>query len=316
MFGNRTWTNAAIHHRAAPRRSAFTLVELLVVITIISILVSLLLPAVQSAREAARRVQCMNNLKQMGLGLIMYHDAHRHFPSGMKRTDFPNPLEHGFWSGEILPYLEQANLKLTIRKDQSWKEGPGPNPAALKVRLGVFRCPSAVAPTTINHEVLNRVPCTYLGCASGTTARESGPGLLINSEKLDGMLYLNSEIRMLGVRDGTSQTLLVGESLFDTSVREPDDTGAIQIVDHWYIGSSGVSPNEMSEALGSSAAPINSIFRDDVHVDNKELGFSSRHPGGAQAVYVDGHVSFLTDDIDTQVWSALGSRNGGEVVSY
>ena len=288
-----------------PFRGGFTLVELLVVIAIIGILVGLLLPAVQQAREAARRIQCANNLKQMGIALLLHHDAKGRFPAGCTGGDFQRFL----WSGAILPYIEQNNLYSDIDKFGVWNVDPSPNAKALRTVLGIFRCPSSSAPLRINHEITDRVPCTYLACASGLTARETGPGELINSDSLDGIFFTNSYINLRSVTDGTTHTVMVGESLFDTNVRGPDANGWVQIVDHWYIGSSGMYENEMSEGLGSTAAPINEIFKATGYIEDKELGYSSRHPGGCQVVFADGHVRFMEEAIDLAVWSAMGTKS-------
>ena len=151
------------------RRHAFTLVELLVVIAIIGILVGLLLPAVQAAREAARRMQCANNLKQMGLALHEYHDSHRTFPSGFI---FPNRV---FWTGMILPYVEQGPLYQTLDFRLPFNDGNLPNGAACAKYLPIFRCPSSNSPERLSVQgVSNRVPSNYLGVGSGTATRDRG----------------------------------------------------------------------------------------------------------------------------------------------
>jgi prepilin-type N-terminal cleavage/methylation domain-containing protein/prepilin-type processing-associated H-X9-DG protein len=299
---------------AIRRKRAFTLVELLVVIAIIGILVALLLPAVQAAREAARRMQCGNNLHQLAIAAHNYHDLHRRFPPGFlleNRTSFSGP----FWSSMLLPQLEQTSLFDTIEFGEPWDIDGSPNELACATYLPAFRCPSS---TSAKHMTLqgitNRVPSNYLGCATGLATHESGPGLQAGDSNLDGIFYISSATRLADVLDGTSSTVAIGEAEFDISVRGFDHNGGTHIVDHWYIGSPGINKSEVSETLGSTAAPVNAIFDANQSIDEKELCFSSRHPGGAQVSFADGHVSMVAETIDALVWSGLGTRARGEVV--
>ncbi len=287
------------------RKRAFTLVEMLVVIAIIGILIALLLPAVQAAREAARRIQCGNNLHQMALAAQSYHDTFRSFPSGFI---LPNQV---MWSGLLLPQLEQNTIYDSLDFSAPWSSGP--NAAACSTLLTVFRCPSApVVEHTSVQGIVDRVPCTYLACATGLLVNESGPPPTAGGKNLDGIFFLNSRVKLRDIKDGTSSTVSIGESLFDTSVSGIDNGGTVHIVDHWYIGSPLINPSDVSESLGSTAVPINRIFVQNAFIDEKELCFSSRHPGGAQVSFADGHVSMIAATIDAAVWSALGTRAEGE----
>ncbi len=297
----------------ANRRKAVTLVELLVVLTIIAILVSLLLPAVQSAREAARRIQCSNNLHQMAIALHNYHSATRRFPAGIVH---PN---HVFWNGLLLPYVEQGSLYNALDFSQGWEVPGTGNAAAGATFLSVYRCPSSAAPEHVNVQgVPGRVPSTYLAVASGTATRESGfvPNQL-GARRQDGLMYVNSSTRMASILDGSSNVLAVGEALFAPRITGLDlDQRLYQIVDHWYIGSDGVNMwpaglREASEALGSTGVPLNGLHKD-IPIDEKEMGFSSRHVGGCLFAFADGHVRMLSDSIDRAVFSALGTVAGGE----
>lgn len=297
------------------RKPGFTLVELLVVIAIIGILVGLLLPAVQAAREAARRVQCSNNLRQMGIALHHYHDGVKKFPSG---AVFPNNF---LWSGSLLPYIEQSNLFRTIDFSGSWDEANTPNGDACSTYISTYRCPSSDAPESVNVQgVPGRVPSCYLAVGSGTATRESGfTADHLGLESENGFMFTNSKTRMASILDGSSNTLAIGEALFRPDITGPDLTGSIQIVDHWYIGSSGINRSddshglmEVSEAVGSSGVPINGLNLD-IFIDEKEIGFSSFHPGGCLFVFADGHVQFLQESIDRTIYSALGTIAGGEV---
>ena len=311
-------------------RSAFTLVELLVVIAIIGILVGLLLPAVQSVRESARRTQCANQLKQMTLAMLSYETAHRKFAPG-----FTNP-GMTMWSAFIMPYIEQNNLYETIDIEGQWATSlttHPPNIDALGEVIEIFQCPSASIEAAQFDPTMgtDRVYSCYLACASGLLNRESGalPWCGMNAwggyPESDGIFYFNSETRQKEITDGTSNTLLIGESLPDQDVFEDDYSGNPQKVDHWYLGSAELSDyetitsigsGEMSECLGSSACPINSIKIENAPINDKELSFGSEHPVGANMGFADGHIRFLPDDIDTEVWRALGTRSGGETATW
>lgn len=309
--------------RSAPRhcekpsqffpRSGTTLVELLVVLAIIGVLVGLLLPAVQAAREAARRLQCANNLKQIGLAAIQHEDAFRKLPSGCQ-TSKNLPNSHRFlWSGQILPFIEQGNLYNTINPEKAWDTFE-PNLNAMKTLISVFRCPSSAAPETYDQFVDNRIPCTYLGCASGTNGSESGSGQLIGGVNQDGALYTNSQTRHRDFTDGLTNTLLIAESLFLPGVVGPDHDGNMQIIDHWCVGTPGMGSSEISEALGSTAVPINAWKNGSrSFIEDIELGFSSRHDGMIQTVFADGRIQVVSDSISATVWSAVGTRARGEV---
>ncbi len=302
------------------RRSAkagFTLVELLVVIAIIGILVSLLLPAVQAVREAARRLQCSNNFHQMGIALHNYHDIHRTFPSGIVEPSF------AMWSGSLLPFLEQGNLFQTLDFSRRWEFPGTPNARACTTLLGVYRCPSSDAPEHVAVQgIADRVPSSYLAVASGTASLESGSSSNhLGLRNQDGLMFLNSSTRIGQVVDGTSHSLAVGEALFRPDVQAPDLSGVTQIIDHWYIGSDGFGRRnnqpglvEVSEGLGSSGVPLNGL-KLDIFIDEKEIGFTSLHTGGCLFVFADAHVQFLSDGIDRRLYSALGTIAAGEVAA-
>ena len=296
-------------------RYAFTLVELLVVIAIIGILIALLLPAVQAAREAARRIQCSNNLHQMAIGLQNYHSGYRKFPPGLT---YPNGT---MWSGHLLPFIEQSNIYQGLDFSQPWATPGSGNAVACTTFLSVYRCPSSDAPEFSNAQgIAGRVPATYLAVGSGTDQYESG-GVSnhLGGTNRDGLMFGNSAIRMAHVLDGSSNTLAVGEALFRPDVVGLDLDGRVyQIVDHWYVGTDGALSfdgriKEISEAIGSTGVLLNGIDQD-IPIDHKEIGFSSRHAGGVLFAFADGHVQVLSNNIDRVVYSNLGSRNDGQVV--
>ena len=311
---------------SSTRRPAFTLVELLVVIAIIGILIAMLLPAVQQIREAARRVQCANNVKQLSLAKMNFESAHGHFPAG-----FTNP-QMTMWSGFILPYIEQGNLFDNVDVEGPWSAAAGstPNSDALGVFIPVFHCPSSNHPRKQFDPLVDtdRVPCSYLACSSGLNNRESGElpwagmDLYDTHPESDGIFFMNSEIRLASISDGMSNTILLGEALADQDLFQEDYSGNMQKVDHWYIGSGELTDYdtaiasggsmECSECLGSTACPINAIKDPESPMNDKELGYSSNHRPGVNMGYADGHIKFIRDTIDAQVWSAIGSRSNGE----
>ncbi len=321
------------------RRSflGFTLVELLVVIAIIGVLVALLLPAVQAAREAARRSQCSNNSKQTGISLHLYHGTFERFPIGAA------PGEGSMWTYHIMPYIEQENVQnlMTIGEGAAgnfqWAH-PGPytkedltsNPSfrnliAVETPISIFQCPSNAIPvggqydvSSDNWHVMARQPSSYLGSASGIALNQYS-----GMTDLDGVLFGNSEVAFKDIEDGTSHTLLVGEALHDVAEQERIGANREQRTgdhkDHWYFGSDDIDiNNDLSEALGSTAVPIN--YRGEPGggppCENArrppcqlfQLSFSSNHPDGIEALLCDGSVTFISESIDSIVWQDMATR--------
>jgi len=276
--------------------SAFTLVELLVVITIIGVLIAILLPAVNSAREAGRCTECANNLKQIGQALNTFHEAQGAYPIGAAMES------GGMWSAFILPYMDYDSLysKLTFGWDgkPDWAivspdypppslEIPvhdtqdaqtGRNVAACETVIPVFRCTSANLPQHVLDAstytpawyVARRVPGSYLGCVSGLVKNDQG---LINLDGImvapapphnlwDGGAFTMKSITMAQITDGASNTIIVGEAVPDAANNSEREDPSLNEgrKDHWYIGGDDIDDyagQDWSECLGSTGVPMN-----------------------------------------------------------
>ncbi|HWE36392.1 MAG TPA: DUF1559 domain-containing protein [Isosphaeraceae bacterium] len=318
------------------RRYGFTLIELLIVIVIVAGLVALLLPAVQQAREAARRAQCANNLKQMGLALHNYQTVIGCFPMGYaaaaRFVDGATDTSPGWaWGAMILPQLEQrplfdaANFGLTVESPQ--------NLTVATTTLGVYLCPTdspPVGPFAIddgNGAVLaSLAPTSYAACV-GDDPTDTATG--INGNGLGrGVFYRNSRIRVADITDGTSQTIALGERAWARSTGVW--AGAVN------RGVIRRGPSNPCSTTGAASYPAATLVQAHCHVLNTNSDpdgglddFSSQHPGGAEFLFADGSVRFLKDvrqdsgvrPDGTPVYSpsglifqALATRSGGEVL--
>jgi prepilin-type N-terminal cleavage/methylation domain-containing protein len=339
----------------SPRVSrGFTLVELLVVIAIIGILIALLLPAVQAAREAARRSQCSNNLKQIGLGIQNYHDTYRQFPPSVLNTNNTNGAcnQSLVWSGFILPYMEQQPLWNQIRNSGmgaslNWANatmnmGTGTAGYVLQTKVPAFLCPSSpdgnqtltdpVATVVTNipranygavttgrigytNSYLNGTGMTGTGAinTSNQNATYLSPKVSTNSSTFDGAfaVWPGQSSRFANITDGTSNTLFVGERNAGRFINSPQPsrvyiaigTGDITNFGKWS-GSTGIKINYPS----GSSSTINYTTADPIG----SAGFQSAHPGGAQFLAGDGSTHFISETINQNLYSQLGSRAGGE----
>lgn len=291
-------------------RRAFTLIELLVVIAIIAVLIALLLPAVQQAREAARRSHCINNLKQLGLALHTYHDSMNAFPPGWLGVQ--GGVSHmqgptGFaWGTHILPYLDQAPLYGRINFNLSCTDTS--NAIARQTVLPAFRCPSdpstdtwALGQDGNTSNILAQLPtANYVG-SFGTRGFEdicAAPPFPAAQCVSDGMFFHNSCTRMRDVVDGTSNTVFLGEHRTNNALG-------------WHSTWVGVVPQGDEAIARVLAVSDHTPNHPALHIDD----FSSWHVGGVHLLFGDGRVRFITQNIDTNVFKAIASRAGGEVVS-
>jgi prepilin-type N-terminal cleavage/methylation domain-containing protein/prepilin-type processing-associated H-X9-DG protein len=310
-----TWVAAA--SRAAHRRSrrgrstvrGFTLVELLVVIAIIGVLVALLLPAIQAAREAARRTQCKNNLKQIGLALHNFESARKAFPPGFASataaTNGPGTGPGWGWGAHILPHLEESSLQIDIERPIT----DTVHNQARVTSLAVFRCPSDSV----------ELPVFPVQGAGGGTLTEVAFGNYVGVGGTDevsiypdtgtGVMLRNRRIAIREITDGMSHTIMVSER---ASRQSPQTT--------WVGAVTDAEVPPQNPAYDIEGPPVlvltNTGTAADGRVPNNPLDHvedsNSEHPQGVHIMFADGSVQTINNDIDPVVWEALGTRAGGE----
>jgi prepilin-type N-terminal cleavage/methylation domain-containing protein/prepilin-type processing-associated H-X9-DG protein len=287
-------------------RRGFTLIEVLVVIAIAVILIGLLLPAVQKAREAAARVRCQNHLKQIGLALHAFHDARGGFPPA--KQDGPGVPTHS-WTPFVLPYLEHTGLADRYRFDRDWNDSltndadpGGPN----QVELTVFLCPSAPEGRRGNrHRGVLDYPAINQAARPNPYLTRQPPA----DPTFPGVLGYNVRRRMEQIKDGASNTLLVAESSGRTQTWQMGFQCA-------GTGTTGGWANPNTEVVVGGFDPHNPLAPTGpcgVNCTNKNevYGF---HPTGANVVFADGSVRILRAKTDVNVVVALTTRCGGETV--
>ncbi len=303
-------------NRSASGPGGFTLVELLVVIAIVGVLVALLLPAIQAAREAARRSQCANNLRQMGIGLQNYESAQRCLPSGYLSQFAADGTDTGpgwGWASLLLPQLEENSIYGLLSFGR-----PIEDPANLASRvmaITVYLCPSdAAGPTwTAYKEAGGRDPASRIcDLASANYVGMFGPG----EPGIDGpgLFFRNSHVRFREITDGTSRTIAVGERshLLGEATWVGSVTGALLAPGPEDTDGIGTSEVEHGSTMvlghtGEGIGPGDPNGETDM--------FHSLHPGGVNVVFADAHVAFLTTEMDAKIFEAMSTRAGGETVS-
>lgn len=293
------------------RYRGFTLLELLLVISIIAILIALLLPAVQQAREAARRTQCKNNLAQLAIALHNYHMSFECLPPGTVSDTGPvTTVESGYhhsWMVQLLAVVDQ--YPLFQKCDFNFGAYAPANAVVRQTLIPTYQCPSDWSRQPHKYPV-----ASYAGCTGGSDVPIDGDN--------DGLLYLNSSISYRQIRDGTSNTILAGERRFDDVPFK--DLG-------WMSGTSatlrntGVNINQVMYTAGgnfSTYGNYSSVEYEDSSAEADDPpppelqtgGFSSCHMGGAQFALADGSVRFLSENMDPLTFSHLGNREDGKIV--
>lgn len=313
---------------------AFTLIELLVVIAIISVLIGLLLPAVQKVREAAARMSCQNNLKQVSLACHTYHDATSAFPPGVnvpigalsgmlfpsnilfttgKVGQPPFPGQFGSWLMYLLPSIEQDNLRkgldFTVRE---YGNCNGPNSVGAQV-VKIFICPSDPLPNLVSTYTTGGVTY-YFGMNSYLGNGGTRSWFLDFNYSVDGIFHLNSRTTITGITDGTSNTFLAGERYH----KDPAYTN-IATLGGWAWS----NYQAVQDCIGSTRVPVNYLCpagsnpNSFLVADPRVCAFGSGHTNGANFAFCDGSVRFLTmaNTGDLPVLQALSTRAGGEVVA-
>ncbi|WP_425401110.1 DUF1559 domain-containing protein [Aeoliella sp.] len=322
--------------RVAKQPGGFTLVELLVVIAIIGILVALLLPAVQAAREAARRTQCINQLRNLGLACHQHHDVHGYFPSGGWGSGWMSDPDQGFgrsqpgnWMFSILPYMEGQSIRDIGRGSPGWPVGIRKRRdllSAQKIPVGIFYCPSRRPPRVYPmkgtfsgknwiHDGSALARSDYVGCVGSVSVRwaamsptyENHESYLgwPDKDHFDGMIYMRSEVSMRRVVDGTSHTYMVGEKTVRPEAYEASTSATPDHGDDegWLTGHNG----DNVRSSGSPPLP-------DTEGINAYENWGSAHPGTFNVMFADGSARALSYDIDLDAHFALGTRAGGEIV--
>jgi prepilin-type N-terminal cleavage/methylation domain-containing protein/prepilin-type processing-associated H-X9-DG protein len=313
----------------AKRRSGMTLVELLVVIAIIGILVALLLPAVQAARESSRRASCLNNLRQLGLAAHQHHDVNKKFPTGLRIAVVDvsgRPTDGTNLFVELLLYFEQDNLhRRWDYKDNRNNVAGGINATQAQV-IEILLCPSDPLPSiiveiTAAHFIAPAWSRGFYamgsyGGSSGNRSVEPGTPPDFLGISRDGIFFLNSAVRLADVTDGSSNTLLFGERYhhdpqFDLlqPVVRPGIVSMTELGRWGFVAGAG----GMANVTLHTAATINYQTlpeADRLALSNRACAFGSGHPGGANFAFADGSARFVTEDLPLEQLQALSTRAG------
>ena len=306
-------------------RRAFTLVELLVVIAIIGILVALLLPAIQAAREAARRSQCMNNLKQIGIAIQMHHDSKGRFPAGRNGKD---PFSVS-WAYFLLPQIEETAVHAAY--NETFRVDAPQNAQAMRTPIEVYACPSRRrAAADRNFDDDDRPPQVLAAASLGDYAANAGLEADMGDDddhyldgdargRIDlaqaGPIFTESDFSERRIIDGLSQTLAVGERHVPPVPANVDPN-----MEHFEIGDTCFLAGDTLQTIlcgtdhGLAAGPDDRPRDGDGTIDYPDERFGSAHSGVVQFVYLDGHVDSLSTDTDVVTLKALSTVGGSEIV--
>ncbi len=309
-------------------RGGFTLVELLVVIAIIGVLVALLLPAIQAAREAARRSQCINNLKQWGLAMQLYHDSHKILPAG---ATAPDPQTAGVpprqtWVMRIWPYVEQNNLAAQNVLAREFFSPPATIHNTMNGLTGqfvpIYRCPSDGSGVDQNVGQYQRRRGNYVinwGNAkyplNGAFREDQLPnGGVAPYSHIEGRRWNPRETDLGDITDGTSNTLMMSEYLMAQTPEDIDWRGDIHNDEGIFRFHTLRTPNTSAPDIIESAwfQRLDDLTMPATAGAQQENAARSRHTGGVNALHCDSSVTFYTDGVSENVWKALGSMNGAE----
>jgi prepilin-type N-terminal cleavage/methylation domain-containing protein len=335
------------------RRRGFTLIELLVVVSIIAVLIALLLPAVNAARESARRTQCVNNLKQIGLAVVNYESTNRALPPNAMCNDRSNPSGRCFatypalgMKAKLLPFLEQVAAYDAINMKGNDYNYPA-NSTIRVMQLSAYLCPSDInvplSTVTVSGVAKPKNYTSYvnnLGTWRGNNGgRFDGPAYTLADSALGGTVTLAS------VKDGASNTAIFSEFIRGRNVatqgglqaiyKDGSDTSVgvpayplVQLQKNCeasvvlFSGTKGIDWMSQNCGEGNSYSHIQTpnkqscVFADQTstHTDHCIVGASSKHPGGVNLVTLDGSVRFIKDSVNSQAWWALATHKGGETI--
>ncbi|MDA0836006.1 MAG: DUF1559 domain-containing protein [Planctomycetota bacterium] len=304
-------------------RRGFTLIELLVVIAIIAVLIALLLPAVQQAREAARRTQCRNHLKQLGLSLHNYHDAHRVFPIGAFFSDRGGLQFAWGWNVFILPYIDQANLYNSFNlSSTTYPAGGSYSPVAsggneykFQAYITAFNCPTDIGDPEIAIGTGSAGPMrwskTNYAAMVGSTNRVRPDGYTTYDG--DGLFFNFSKIGIHNILDGTTNTIALGEvsSGTPTNAATTDNAPYLNTMRIWFWGHASLI-DAGDPINGAGTIPGDSGWYNSI--EGSGQGASSYHEGGAHFGMGDGAVRFISENVSFTIWQALATRRGKEVI--
>jgi prepilin-type N-terminal cleavage/methylation domain-containing protein len=304
------FSRSKIRLRQSGKPRGFTLIELLVVIAIIAVLIALLLPAVQQAREAARRTQCKNNLMQIGLAIQNYEMAYEILPAGVYNQTGPIKNEpvgyHMGWLAGLMPFLDQGPLYRTIDFKQSVYATV--NQDVRRAQISVLRCPSDPKESRTRSEAENNIELyqtNYAACYNSDDAP-------INVDNT-GVMFLNSSTGYDQIMDGSSNTIFIGEHLFDdTNLGWMSGTRA-------SLRNTGSFNQDFPKSMGGQRIPeppSPEEKEDKQPIDPllKVGGFGSYHAGGAQFGLGDGSVRFISENISAELFEQLGNRADGKLI--